>query len=42
MADNPRILEIAVLDELPRDLVEKAVNFFRENFPSDSKKQIDM
>ena len=42
MADNPRILEIAVLDELPRDLVDKAVNFFRENFPSDSKKQVDV
>ena len=41
MADDPRILEIAILDELPGNLVDKAVNFFRENFPSDSKKQMD-
>jgi hypothetical protein len=41
MADTPRILEIAILDELPGDLVDKAVDFFRENFPSDSKKQME-
>jgi hypothetical protein len=41
MADDPRILEIAILDELPGDLVDKAVTFFRENYPSDSKKQMD-
>lgn len=32
MADDSRILEIAILDELPGDLVDKAVTFFRENF----------
>ena len=42
MHDNPRILEIAILDELPMGLVTKAIDFFNYNYPNDSKKQMDL
>lgn len=42
MPDNPRILEISILDKLPLDLVTKAVDFFNLNYPNDSKKQMDL
>ncbi len=41
MSDDPRILETAILDELPEGLVAKAVEFFNQNYPGDSKKRME-
>ena len=41
MADQSRILEVVAIDDLPEHLVQEAVSFFLENYPSDSKKQIN-
>ena len=41
MPENQRIVQIKILDDLPPDLVTKAIDFFHREYPNDSKEQID-
>ena len=40
MPENIRTLDIEILDDLPSGLVTKAVDFFHQDYPSDSKKEM--
>ena len=42
MSDTDRILKVEICDDLQPELLAKAVEFFKSNFPSDAIKPIDL
>ena len=42
MSETERILKVEIYDGLQPELLAKAVEFFKSNFPSDSVKPIDV